>query len=146
MNKTPLWLDLRKEYIDDNFEKLLDYLKNCENNSQDSFYHTTLDLLKSRIEDLVQSQADKKLYDDADNQDIVVFHSRLLACYLLLERDTPLALSAYVALMCNLRILEPKFSDEILRVTLKRLQYENVVTLSYSWKDVQNWVYVESCG
>ena len=25
--KTPLWLDLRKEYIDDNFAKLQTYLK-----------------------------------------------------------------------------------------------------------------------
>ena len=25
-DKTPLWLDLRKEYIDDNFEKLQSYL------------------------------------------------------------------------------------------------------------------------
>ena len=27
--KTPLWLDLRKEYIDDNFDKLQTYLKEC---------------------------------------------------------------------------------------------------------------------
>lgn len=28
-DKTPLWLDLRKEYIDDNFEKLQSYLAEC---------------------------------------------------------------------------------------------------------------------
>lgn len=29
MENTPLWLDLRKEYIDDNFAKLQEYLKGC---------------------------------------------------------------------------------------------------------------------
>ena len=35
-SSTPLWLDLRTEYIDDNFEKVVEYLRNADKN--DSFY------------------------------------------------------------------------------------------------------------
>ena len=39
--KTPLWLDLKKEYIDDNFEKLQAYLRDSdEKGSKDAFYAT----------------------------------------------------------------------------------------------------------
>ena len=38
-DKTPLWLDLKKEYIDDNFNKLQTYLHDsAEKGSMDLFY------------------------------------------------------------------------------------------------------------
>ena len=40
MQSTPLWLDLKKEYIDDNFEKLLGYLRDGQGiRNNDSFYN-----------------------------------------------------------------------------------------------------------
>ena len=44
---TPLWLDLRTEYIDDNFDNLVEYLRKADKN--DSFYKKTIDLLEQRI-------------------------------------------------------------------------------------------------
>ena len=41
--KTPIWLDLKKEYIDDNFAKLHSYLRDCdEKGGKDTFYATTI--------------------------------------------------------------------------------------------------------
>ena len=47
----PLWLDIKKEYIDENFEGVLSYLqKRVKNTSlQDSFYQTTVNLLEDRV-------------------------------------------------------------------------------------------------
>ena len=51
---TPLWLDLRKEYIDDNFTKLQKYLRECMvNKTKDSFFNITIDLMRQRVEDLL---------------------------------------------------------------------------------------------
>ena len=59
---TPLWLDLRKEYIDDNFDNLLVYLKDSSASGQkDSFYNTTINLLRQRVEDLLSSMAEEPL-------------------------------------------------------------------------------------
>ena len=60
-DKTPLWLDLRKEYIDDNFEKLRGYLCDCSTSAakKDSFYDTTIELLRARVEDLITSIASR---------------------------------------------------------------------------------------
>ena len=53
--KTPIWLELKKEYIDDNFGKLQSYLRDCdEKGNKDSFYVTTMSLFRERISDLVR--------------------------------------------------------------------------------------------
>jgi hypothetical protein len=59
-DKTPLWLDLRKEYIDDNFDKLRSYLSECSTSAaKDSFFETTIELLRGRVEDLMASIASR---------------------------------------------------------------------------------------
>ena len=56
MENTPLWLDLRKEYIDDNFAKLQEYLKGCAvKQTNDSFYSITIDLMRQRVDDLLST-------------------------------------------------------------------------------------------
>ena len=50
-NSTPLWLHLKKEYIDDNFEQLLPYLREYAGRKDcDAFYDTTVQL-KAYIEE-----------------------------------------------------------------------------------------------
>ena len=86
-NKTPLWLDLRKEYIDDNFEKLQSYLAECASNpsKKDSFFDTTIELLRARVEDLLNSIASKPIYEDDLDRNTFMFNASLLATYLLVD-------------------------------------------------------------
>ena len=62
-DKTPLWFDLRKVYIDDNFNKLRSYLCDCSTkpSKKDSFYNTTIELLRARAEDLITSIASRHI-------------------------------------------------------------------------------------
>ena len=55
----PLWLDIKKEYIDENLEGVLSYLHKRVRNTelQDSFYLTTITLLEERVKALVQTIA-----------------------------------------------------------------------------------------
>ena len=68
--KTPLWLQLKKEYIDDNFTALQTYLKNNANKT-DSFYQTTIDLFRERVSDLLVTISDRPIYaDDVERQQL----------------------------------------------------------------------------
>ena len=63
--KTPLWLELRKEYIDDNFSKLQAYLKTCSTgNRKDAFYTVTIELLRQRVEDLVGTLSERPVFEE----------------------------------------------------------------------------------
>lgn len=136
--RTPLWLDLRKEYIDDNFSKLQGYLKDCSvKNDKDSFYKTTIDLLRQRVEDLVNTLSVQPIYEEEKPHAELVFNVGLLSTYLLADGNHILALPAYVALMGELRYLNPRMSDVIISAAMARLRNERVSFLGYNWNDLE---------
>ncbi len=137
---TPLWLDLKKEYIDDNFEKLLGYLKNKHDaRTNDSFYQTTINLLKERVEELVQQISSRPIYGENPELEQVKFNARLLASYLLIENEGSLALSAYIAFVRELMILSPKFADRLIQTAIERLRHEKISKLSFYWYDIMDF-------
>ena len=70
--KTPLWLDLKKEYIDDNFEKLQAYLSDSdEKGSKDAFYATTIELFRERITDLLRDISERPVFADEQERQII---------------------------------------------------------------------------
>ena len=135
--KTPLWLDLRKEYIDDNFPKLQEYLKGCTiNKTKDSFFTITIDLMRQRVEDLLNTISMRPLYHEGLDRKTLEFHVGLLATYLLADSDHPLTLPAYLAFMGELRAMNPHWSDNIIKTSFERLRYEKVTTLGFGWNDL----------
>ena len=135
--KTPLWLDLRKEYIDDNFPKLQEYLKGCSiNKTKDSFFTITIELMRQRVEDLLNTISTRPLYHEEVDRKTLEFHVSLLATYLLADGDHPLALPAYLAFMGELRAMNPHWSDNIIKASFERLSHEKVTTLGFGWNDL----------
>lgn len=136
-NEKPLWLELRKEYIDDNFEQLLIYLReNSSKSHEDVFYQTTINLLKERVAELSQKLASIPIFEEQEDSSITIFNIRLLAAYLLVSPDDSVALQAYVAMMSELQKLTPKFSDEIIQTTIERLKHQNIQNIGFSWSEV----------
>jgi len=137
-DKTPLWLDLRKEYIDDNFDKLRSYLCECSTSvdKKDSFFETTIELLRARVEDLIAAIASRPIYLEEVDRKNTMFNATLLATYLLVDGDHDLALPAYIAFMGELRLLNPRFSDAILAAATQRLKYEKVTAYGFNWKNL----------
>ena len=135
--KTPLWLDLKKEYIDDNFEKLQAYLRDSdEKGSKDAFYATTIELFRERITDLLRDISERPVFADEQERQILTANVSMLATYLLADGDHPLALAAYVAFMNGLRQMNPTLSDLIVRTVMQRICHEKVTFLGFTWKDL----------
>ena len=135
--KTPLWLDLKKEYIDDNFAKLQEYLKSCSiNKKKDSFFAITIDLMRQRVEDMLNTISMRPLYHEEEDRKKLEFNVGLLATYLLADSDHPLALPAYLAFMGELRTMTPRWSDNIIKASFERLRHEKVTALGFGWNDL----------
>ena len=134
--KTPLWLELKKEYIDDNFAALRNYLENSKNRD-DAFYQTTIELFRERISDLLVAISERSLYADDEDRQQVSSNVQMLATYLLADADHDLALPAYVAFMNGLRIMTPRMSDAITKTIFLRLRHERIASLGFSWKDLE---------
>ena len=88
-NDVPLWLDIKTEYIDENFEKVLEYLKS--GNKNDAFYQTTIELLGKRVEEYLKTLKTRPAYfsENPSNYDKnkLMFESRLVASYLLANKN-----------------------------------------------------------
>ena len=137
-DKTPLWLDLKKEYIDDNFNKLQTYLHDsAEKGSKDSFYTTTIELFRERISDLVRDISERPVFAEEQQRQQLSSNVSMLATYLLADGDHTLALPAYVAFMNCLRQMNPSLSDLIVRTVMQRIRHEKVTALGFSWKDLE---------
>lgn len=134
---TPLWLDLRKEYIDDNFDRLTDYLHTAPRT--DSFYQTTLGLLRERIAALTAEISNRPLYRDEDESLDRVFNVRLLALYLMVETDDRKSLTAFTCLTSELMAMVPKFSGQLVSALSERLRHERVSSLGYGWDDIRSF-------
>ena len=115
--KTPLWLDLKKEYIDDNFEKLQAYLRDSdEKGSKDAFYTTTIELFRERITDLLRDISERPVFADEQERQI---------------------LTTNVSMLATLRQMNPTLSDLIVRTVMQRICHEKVSSLGFSWKDLE---------
>ena len=136
--KTPLWLELKKEYIDDNFSKLQAYLRDCSEKSEtDSFYATTIELFRERISDLLRDISERPIFAEEQDRQQLTSNVSMLATYLLADGDHPLALPAYVAFMNGLRQMNPRLSDLIVRTIMQRIRHEKVAAIGFSWKDLE---------
>ena len=137
-DKTPLWLELKKDYIDDNFSKLQVYLSDCdEQGRRDAFYTTTIELFRERISDLLIEISDRPVYADEQERQKLSANVSMLATYLLADGNHSLALPAYVAFMNGLRQMNPSLSDLIVRTVMQRIRHEKVLSLGFTWKDLE---------
>ena len=136
--KTPLWLELKKDYIDDNFSKLQVYLRDCdEKGRSDAFYTTTIELFRERISDLLRDISERPIYANEQERQQLTSNVSMLATYLLADGDHSLALPAYVAFMNGLRQMNPSLSDLIVKTLMQRIRHEKVTNLGFSWKDLE---------
>jgi len=147
---TPLWLDIKPEYIDENFEKVLEYLRttSLRPGSADSFCQTTRDLLSKRVEKLLDERRHTPLfmYEDGLMLEKCRFAVRILGAYLLVNENAPLKnramtvlLSSLVVLTCNVENTELSHVDHSNPLTwfaIDSILGTRGSKLPFSWNDI----------
>ena len=136
----PLWLDIKTEYIDQSFDKAVEYLKNS--NKTDSFYQFTLNLMVKRGLELLETLKNRPLYyGESVNSERgeLIFDTRVLAAALLsnAETDTVTKKRLIMPMLNTLSMLVP--AD--LCGDLLALMVDNIITaaeprLCFSWDDI----------
>jgi hypothetical protein len=113
----PLWLDIKTEYIDENFEKVVQYLHQGAKHptSRDSFYVTTVQLIEKRIEKLISQIADIPLQEDIEKSIDLNIACRMCGVYLLAytEVASESKLKAYSIMLQMLAHIVPNSSQEL---------------------------------
>lgn len=140
---TPLWLDLKIDYIDENFDKVFTYIYKNNTSQKDAFYDITINLLERRVDALIQEYYDQELLFDeeyASDKERQHFIARLLGLYLLsVSNKAKNYRTAFVLFAYTLATLEPKnigmdFIVNTLKFVLGTLPQKCLLT----WDDIEN--------
>ena len=138
---TPLWLNLKVNYIDENFENVINYIYQNNTIRKDEFYGITINLLERRIDALIEEFHDQPLlYDDYLTQDKerAKFTAQLLGLYLLSVSNnskhyrTAFLLFAYTVAILEPRNLSTNYVSNALNFILGTLPAKPIL----EWKDI----------
>lgn len=141
-NSIPLWLDIKTEYIDENFEKVIDYLKG--GNKRDAFYQTTVELLGKRVEEYLKTLKTRSAsYNESIEIDTarLKFETRLLASYLLVDKcDVVQKKRLYLPFLNSLSLLvSTDLCGDLLGLMVDNMLSKNEPALLFGWDDVCNF-------
>ena len=139
----PLWLDIKTEMIDENFERVLEYLKTS--NKSDSFYRITTDILAKRGKDMIESFNARPIYfGESGNQDKdeLIFETRLLAAILLSDPSMDIATKKrlVIPMLYLLGLLVPaELCGDLLTLMISNLIVEDEPKIVFNWDDIINF-------
>lgn len=140
-HKVPLWLDIKTEYIDENFEKVLEYLKG--GNKNDEFYQSTVELLGKRIDEYLKTLKSRPAcFSESNDYDTnqLSFETRLIGAYLLVERSETNVIARkrlYMPFLYSLSILVPTgICGDLLGLMIDNVIYEEEPSSLFGWEDI----------
>lgn len=143
-SSTPLWLDLKIDYIDENFNKVFHYIHQNNTTKTDAFYNITINLLEKRVDALVQEFHSQPLLQDeslSQDKERLTFIARLLGLYLLAGNNTSKNYrTGFILFIYALTLLEPKniginFVANALRFVLGTLPSKSLL----EWNDIEQF-------
>lgn len=146
LSKMPLWLDIKPQYIDENFSRVLEYIQNPQVEENDSFYKVTVELMEKRITELLDEQFFIPIYkDDEQTTSYMLFTVRLFAAYLLLGTrksvsDYSWFTQVYIIMLKNLLSLTSKdMSLDLIMAVTEAISGKVSVKMPYSWNDLKEF-------
>lgn len=140
-NNVPLWLDIKTEYIDENFEKVLEYLKS--GSKRDAFYQKTIDLLGARIDEYLKTLKTRPAcFSESNEYDTnkLSFETRLIGAYLLVVKSEDNIIARkrlYMPFLYSLCLQVPtSLCGDLLSLMVDNVIYEEEPALLFGWDDI----------
>ena len=102
-NSSNFWLQVKKEYIDENLEALINYLSKCTTKDRENHdYKLTIDALSDRVEDISNALAAQPLYNCSIPEAECHKYIKLMVAHLLVCQENELSDNEVLAALCNL--------------------------------------------
>lgn len=138
----PLWLDIKKEYIDENFDAVVSYLQQYSSitDTDDTFYRTTVHLLKERMHTLIESIASAPLQEDMCKDEDLSLFCRMCGLYMLVfPEDTELRRNAYSLMLQTLLLIIHQNETELAEMAAGILIGRAPQKQPFGWEDIKNF-------
>ena len=122
---TPIWLNIKPEYIDENLNEFIGYLAyEVSKTEPDAFYIKTSELFNIRIKQLIEELQAITFVEEEQSPDAegLLKAVKLLAAYILLHRDKPeLYKESFFFLLVELSKMTPIMTEDLVEVALNTI-------------------------
>ena len=141
----PIWLKMKPDYIDENFENVVSYLSDSDT-EHDNFYYLTLQLLDERVQLALEDNLRSPLWQDDSTIDAEqlleqhVKYARLYMSFLLSSsQEHVLRSSVICSLLYHIMCIEPAASEELLKKIIECCTCKYKELIQFYWDDVINF-------
>lgn len=149
----PFWLDVKKEYVIENFEKLIEYLGACSLHpdaigsidDESSDFNRTYNILRDVTYECASQLKDLKVYDTLDyKSESTVFKIRLLGTYLLasklIDKSDYNILSILVKSIVATNFIKPQETlFSLQKVIYGCMRRAPLIRYGISWSDIKDF-------
>ena len=151
-NQPPFWLEVKKEYVFDNFDKLFNYLRDYnyveENEKEDGDFNRTFMCLQELVDDYIDQAYNDNLFENKQQEwgNGASFVFRMIATYLLVAHSKKNYDDHQVlAKLADMLILRGQLNEDTLNrykeLLICCIQKCPILKLGYSWKNLTENVF-----
>ena len=141
---TPIWLDLKTEYIDANLSKVISYLsKEFKNPGADSFFWQTEELLRRRVSEIVKDLSTTPIGDNNEGFEKKTLLTLLkeLGAFVLIQMDKSPETARealFYFLQLLIQVLPDKYTEDLCEIALNCITKSNILQVGFNWEDLQS--------
>ncbi len=140
---TPLWLEIRTEYIDANLDKVIQYLsRGAVSHAGDPFYGETLKLLDSRVQELITQLCTADIDEDpAGYRGELEKSIKILGAFLLVKgasSDVLVREAFFFFIKTLIQLVPTSITEELVEVAIRSLTRRGVLVYGFDWTNVCN--------
>lgn len=140
----PIWLQMKPDYIDENFENVVAYLSDSTT-VKDNFFYLTLDLLEQRVQLALDDSLKTPLWEEDytkeldQHKELHIKNVRLYLAFLLsISQEHRLRNSVICSLLYHLMCIDKSSAEALLIKLIEYCTYKNQKPISIYWDDVTN--------
>lgn len=154
----PFWLDVKKEYVIENFEKLIEYLSACSQHPEaigdvsdvESDFNRTFYALQSVVYEYVEELKNIKIYETLDEKQLdIIFVVRAIGAYLLSGKLVNTCDHEIFGVLVNILVASNNIKSKDTLLKMQELIYhcmnsEPVRIYGFSWSDIKEFPGLET--
>lgn len=149
----PFWLDVKKEYVIENFEKLVEYLSACslhpeaigDVSDMESGFNRTFYTLQSVVDEYVEELENIKIFESLDEKSLdIIFVVRAIGAYLLSGKLTNTCDHEILGVLVNILVASNNIKSKDTLFKMQEIIYhcmnsEPVKNYGFSWNDIKEF-------
>ncbi|MDO4510810.1 MAG: WYL domain-containing protein [Bacteroidales bacterium] len=134
---------MKKEYIDENLNAMIDYLSKYRGDHENSEYKLTIDALADRVADISGDLAKMPLYTEGISDEDRNKYIRLMTAQLIVCQENGFIDNTTLAALCNLLLKTgqaptAEMSEKLMNICIQCLGAAEISKLSVGWSDIKS--------